>query len=155
MSPIILAREKRLKFLSIIVLAFISLITEAREMEVEWPNLAALNPSQIEADAREFLLDKKPELANMGVKLVQIDINYFRKTPELTATFVHKNSMKHISQNTTLGSPNPWGINHYMEFVIVSFPLNDGLVEISYNESLLTNDEQESKELFEKYYDDY
>jgi hypothetical protein len=42
-----------------------------------------------------------------------------------------------------------------MEFVIVSFPLNDGLVEISYNESLLTNDEQESKELFEKYYDDY
>lgn len=144
-----------MKFLSFVILTFVTLVTEAREMEVEWPGLASLNPLHIEAEASKFLLDKKPELANAGVKLVQIDINYFRQTPELTATFIHKNSMKHISHNKTLGEPNQWGINHYMEFMIVSFPPNDGPVDISYRESLLTNDEQESKELFEKYYDGY
>ena len=95
-------------------------------------------------------------IKNMKIALVQINPQYHKNGPTLSSLFIHANSFKPISENKTLGFQDlSYGISHYAEFVRVNFSTAGVPESISYNESLLGQNEEESLERFKELYDFY
>ena len=124
--------------------------------EYVWDTLASLDKDEIEKRSVSFVLEKMPHLKGIEIKLVQINAQYHKNGPTLSSLFIHANSFKPISESKTLGFQDlSYGISHYAEFVRVNFSTAGVPENISYNESLLGQNEEESLKRFKELYDFY
>lgn len=144
-----------LKWILFILLVFSYPSIAQQDKEINWSNLAMLNATLIEQKAKDYLLDKLPELIGTEIRLVQIDAQYFKDKPNLEIVFVHSSSLKPMSENKTLGASELYGINYYMEFLRVRFSIEGLPIEIKYQEALMGKTQKESQERFIEHFNYY